>query len=56
MKTENITLPLTDRRSFLQRAATFLAVGAAGTTTAIVSAHPAAALVQEDPAIIALAR
>jgi hypothetical protein len=49
-------MPLTDRRSFLQRAATFLAGGAAGTTTAIVSAHPAPAadLPQEDPAIIAL--
>jgi hypothetical protein len=46
--------PLTDRRNFLRRAATFLAVGAAGTTTAIVAACPAAALVQEDPAIIAL--
>jgi hypothetical protein len=47
--------PLTDRRNFLQRAATFLAAGAAGTTV-IGGAHPAAtaALVQEDPAIIAL--
>lgn len=44
--------PLTDRRNFLQRAATFLAAG----TTVIGGAHPAAtaALVQEDPAIIAL--
>ena len=47
---------VTSRRSFLGRAATFLAAGAAGTTTAIVAAHPApaAALVQEAPAIVAL--
>jgi hypothetical protein len=47
---------VTSRRGFLGRAATFLAAGAAGTTTAIVAARPApaAALVQEDPAIIAL--
>jgi len=47
--------PLTDRRSFLGRAATFLAAGAA-VTTAIVATHPApaAALVQEDPAIVGL--
>jgi hypothetical protein len=46
----------TSCRSFLHRAATFLAAGAAGTTTAIVAARlpPAAALVREDPAIIAL--
>jgi hypothetical protein len=44
------------RRRFLGRAATFLAAGAAGTTTAIVVARPAAvaAIVQENPAIIAL--
>ena len=49
-------MPLTDRRSFLRRAATFLAAGAAGTTTAIVAAPSALAApaVQEDPAIIAL--
>jgi hypothetical protein len=49
-------MPLTDRRNFLQRAATFLAASAAGTTTAIVAPNPvlAAPLVQEDPAIIAL--
>jgi hypothetical protein len=48
-------MPLTDRRSFLQRAATFLAAGAAG-STAIVATRPApaAAPVQEDPAILAL--
>jgi hypothetical protein len=46
----------TSRRSFLGRAATFLAAGAAGTTTAIVAvpSAPAASLVQEDPAIVAL--
>jgi hypothetical protein len=47
--------PVTTRRSFLGRAATFLAAGAAG-TTAIVATRPApaAALVQEDPAIVVL--
>jgi hypothetical protein len=49
-------MPLTDRRSFLRRAVTVLAAGAAVNATAIVATRPApaAALVQEDPAIIAL--
>jgi hypothetical protein len=49
-------MPLTDRRSFLRRTAAFLAAGAAVTTTAIAATHPApaAALVPEDPAILAL--
>jgi hypothetical protein len=48
-------MPLTDRRGFLRRAATFLAAGAAG-GTAIVAARPAAAAAfpQEDPEIVAL--
>jgi hypothetical protein len=57
IEAEGVQPLLTDRRNFLQRAATFLAVGAAGTTTAIVVGHPApaaAVLVQEDPAIVAL--
>jgi hypothetical protein len=49
-------MPLTDRRSFLRRAVTALAAGAAVNATAIVATRPAAAgaLVQEDPAIVAL--
>jgi hypothetical protein len=49
-------MPLTDRRSFLRRAVTALAAGAAVNATAIVAARPApaVALVQEDPAIVAL--
>jgi hypothetical protein len=46
---------LTDRRSFLRRAVAAFAVGAAGTTTALVATGPAAALVvAEDPAIVVL--
>jgi hypothetical protein len=49
-------VPLTDRRGFLRRAVTALAAGAAVNATAIVATRPAPpeALVQEDPAIIAL--
>jgi hypothetical protein len=49
-------MPLTDRRSFQRRAATLLAAGAAGTTTAIIATRPApaATLPQEDPAIVAI--
>ncbi|MEH2570646.1 hypothetical protein [Bradyrhizobium sp. AZCC 2289] len=57
MKTEKTTLlPATDRRSFLRRAVTALAAGAAVNATAVVATRPApaAALVQEDPAIVAL--
>src|ERR1700722_14080099 len=47
---------LTDRRGFLRRAVTALAAGAAVNATAIVATRPApaAALVQEDPEIVAL--
>jgi hypothetical protein len=50
------TLTVTDRRSFLRRAVTALAAGAAVNATAIVATRPApaAVLVQEDPSIIAL--
>jgi hypothetical protein len=46
----------TSRRSFLRRAVTALAAGAAVNATAIVATRPApaAALVQEDPAIVAM--
>jgi hypothetical protein len=61
MKNEKTTLPLVDptltgRRSFLRRAVTALAAGAAVNATAIVATRPApaAALMREDPAIIAL--
>jgi hypothetical protein len=49
-------VPLTDRRSFLRRAVTALAAGAAVNVTAIVATRPApaATLPQEDPAIIAM--
>jgi hypothetical protein len=49
-------VPLTDRRSFLRRAVTALAAGAAVNATAIVATRPAPAadIPQEDPAIIAL--
>jgi hypothetical protein len=49
-------MPLTNRRSFLRRAVTALAAGAAVNATAIVATRPApaASLPQEDPAIIAL--
>jgi hypothetical protein len=48
--------PLTDRRSFLRRAVTALAAGAAVNATAILATRPApaATLLQEDPAIITL--
>jgi hypothetical protein len=51
-------VPLTDRRSFLRRAVTALAAGAAVNATAIVATRPAPAgdLPQEDPAIIALGK
>jgi hypothetical protein len=57
MKTEKTTLlPTADRRSFLRRAVTALAAGAAVNATAIVAMRPAPAapLLQEDPAIITL--
>jgi hypothetical protein len=49
-------MPLTDPCSFLRRAVTSLAAGAAVNATAIVATRPAlaAAVVQEDPAIITL--
>jgi hypothetical protein len=48
----------TSRRSFLRRAVTALAAGAAANVTAIVATRPAPAadLPQEDPAIIALGK
>jgi hypothetical protein len=46
---------VTSRRSFLGRAATFIAAGAAGSTAIVATRPPPAAdLPQEDPAIIAL--
>jgi hypothetical protein len=50
------TLTVTERRSFLRRAVTALAAGAAVNATAIVATRPApaAAFLQEDPAIVAL--